>query len=416
MAVCSILSVLVLSVVLFQGDEASLQDAGRNTGPTSSEASTRIGQAEQRSLGHGYSRRGDHIYFDGVRIDQAGRETLQAFEKSLGRRLTLAQDVDAAGFVALSEEFAKDKDTVYYKWISPGRFWVVEIPGADPATFTVLDFNLAKDAKGVWRTDVPIKGADAATAQVVNPGWVWKDRRAVYYQFTLLNGADPSTFQHLSQAFYRDAKYVYWSTTRLAGADVNTFRTFGNDTPYAADQRHVWSGDTRMPSIDPGSFRLLHNHVFADKQGVYVTGRALPIIDADTTTFRKVAELDAEGWGCVLFRDAGRAYIFDPNYIEIYAITQKGDAAAISKPVWFAEVDGTVLHVATVTTMWQDGVLSKPTLEIKKGGENKPKPTWEVGKMQRMSDMIRESMALLGKEPVAEADGEGKPLRQRGDL
>lgn len=84
--------------------------------------------------------------------------------------------------------------------------------------------------------------------------------------------------------------------------------------------------------------------------------------------------------------------------------------------MWFAEVDGTVLHVATVTTMWQGGVLSKPTLEINKGGENQPKPTWEVGKKQRMSDMIRESMAPLGKEPVAAADGEGKPLRRRGDL
>lgn len=117
-----------------------------------------------------------------------------------------------------------------------------------------------------------------------------------------------------------------------------------------------------------------------------------------------------------MFRDAARAYIFDPYYIEIYTITQRGDAAAISKPVWFAEVDGTVLHVATVTTIWRDGVLSKPALEIKKGGESKPKPTWEVGKMQRMSDMIGEAMALLGKEPVAAADGEGKPLRQRGDL
>jgi hypothetical protein len=201
-----------------------------------------------------------------------------------------------------------------------------------------------------------------------------------------------------------------------AGVAALVFRTFGNDTPYSADERHVWFGDIRMPSIGAGSFRLLHNHVFAAKQGVYVTGRALPIIDAETTTFRKVAELDAGGWGCVLFRDAGRAYIFDPYDIEIYAITQKGDAAVISKPVWLAEVDGTVLQVATVTTTtWQNDVLSTPALEIKKGGDKKPKPAWEVRKIQRMSDMIFGAMALLGKEPVAATDGEGNPLRQRGD-
>jgi len=250
MAASSILSVLVLSVAFVQGVHASLLDTARRNEPTSPDAAARIDQPEPWSIGHGYARRGDYIEFKGVRIDQAGRETLAGFERKLGRPLALARDVHAASFVALSEEYSKDKNTVYYKWISPGRFWVVEIPDADPATFEVLDFNLAKDANRVWRTDVPIKGADAATAQVVNPGWVWKDRRRVYYQFTPLAGVDPGTFRHLNQAFYRDAKHVYWSTTRLDGADVNTFRTFGNDIPYAADARHVWFGDSQIPGIE----------------------------------------------------------------------------------------------------------------------------------------------------------------------
>jgi hypothetical protein len=59
-----------------------------------------------------------------VRIDQAGPETLDGFQRTLGRWLVLANDVDAASFVALSPEYSKDKNTVYHKWISPGRFWV----------------------------------------------------------------------------------------------------------------------------------------------------------------------------------------------------------------------------------------------------------------------------------------------------
>lgn len=411
----SIASVLALSVAVAPGDAATLANATGKTGPTPPDASKRVAQAEPLSLGHGYSRRGNHIEFKGLRIDRSGRENLRAFERVMERPLVLALEVDAASFVPLSEEYAKDKNNVYYKWTSEGHFWVVEIPDADPATFEIIDFNLAKDARRVWRTDVPIKGADAATAHVVKPGFVWKDKHSVYYQFTRLSGADPKSFRHLEQAFYRDAKHIYWSSTRLKGADVNTFRTFGDEVPYAADEHHVWFGDTQIPNVDAASFRLLHNHIFADKLGVYVSGRALSIVDADATTFRKVAQLEAGGWGCVLLRDAQRAYIFDPYYIEVYTITQTRDAAVISKPVWFAELDGTVQHVATVLMTWKDGVLTEPSIEIKQGGESKPKPTWELGKMQRMSDMIRESLAMLEKEPAAAPDAEGKPLQQRGD-
>lgn len=42
-----------------------------------------MNQADPMSLGHGYSRSGDHICFDGIRIDQAGRDTLAGFQRSL---------------------------------------------------------------------------------------------------------------------------------------------------------------------------------------------------------------------------------------------------------------------------------------------------------------------------------------------
>ncbi len=415
MAALSVLSVLVLSVVFFQGDGVSLHVAADDAPPTSPEASTRIGQPGEWSLGHGYSRQGDHIHFKGERIDQAGRETLKKFQRGLGRRIILANDVDAATFVALSEEYTKDKNKVYFKWISPGRFWVVEIPDADPATFAVMDFSLAKDAKRVWRTDVPIKGADAATAQVVNPGWVWRDRRNVYYQFTRLDGADPETFRHLEQGFYRDARHVYWCTTRLKDSDVNTFRTFGNDAPYAADAQHVWSGETRLANFDAGSFRLLHNHVFTDKNGAYVSTRALPIVGADAATLQKVTELAAGGWGFVLFRDAERLYIFDPHYAEVYTLIRTQDSVEITKPVWFGEASGPVQHAATVAAIWKNGTLSEPQITMQPKFKNQPKPTYEVEKLRRLTDAIREAMALDNKNPTAGTDKEGKPLPQQVD-
>ncbi|HMN97563.1 MAG TPA: DKNYY domain-containing protein [Phycisphaerales bacterium] len=416
MVVIALLGAAAISAALIRDGAAPIGRAVFASVPTAAGEPSPQDHEASWSLGHGYARRGEHILFDGVRIDRAGREDLDRFQATLGRPVALAHHVHAASFAALSEEYAKDKNTVYYKWISPGRFWVVEIPGADPATFEVMDRNLARDAARVYRTDVPIEGADAATARVVNAGWVWKDRSTVYYQFTPLAGADPASFRHLNQAFYRDARHVYWSTTRLEGADVNTFRTFGNDVPYAADARHVWFGDRRIPQVDARSFRLFHNHVFADSRGVYVGGSALPVIDADAGSFEKVAELESAE--CVLFRDAMRSFVFDPLYAEVYTMTPRGDHISITKPVWIAEADGSLRHVATVSATWRDGMLSDPVVAMQPAFEGAQRPSWEAGKLERMTSAIGEALDLARKDPVAATDGDdGKrrgPLVRRG--
>ena len=403
-----VFSVLVLSVGMVRGDGALLQGGGGDTGATSPASAARDDQAEPELLGHGYSRQGDHIFFAGERIDEAGRDTLEAFARVFGRPLVLAHDVDAATFVALSAQYSKDKDTVYFKWISPGRFWVVEMPGADAATFEVMDFNLARDARRVWHMDVPVRGADAASAQVVHPGWVWKDRGGVYYQATRLDGADPASFRHLNQAFYCDATHVYWSDQRLEGADVQTFRTFGEDVPYAADARHVWFGSSRLAHVDAASFRFLHGHVFADRVGVYVSGRGLPVIEADPTTFRKVAELERSD--CVLFSDAERDFLFDPAYAEVYTLTPTRDSVLVTKPVWFDEGVAPVRPAATVSAVWKDDALSETVIEMDPRFAGTVPPAWEVGKMQRMADVIREALAVGG----ATDDGGVELLEQRG--
>jgi hypothetical protein len=65
-------------------------------------------------LGHGYQRQGAFICFDGQRIDQAGQDDLEEFAQTVGYELTLCHDVDVASFKALSEEYTKDKNNVYY--------------------------------------------------------------------------------------------------------------------------------------------------------------------------------------------------------------------------------------------------------------------------------------------------------------
>lgn len=287
-------------------------------------------ETDKEVLGHGYSRQGDFIYFDEQRIDQAGRDDFDRFAKHANLKLSQCTDVDAASFKALSQEYTKDKNKVYYKWISNGRFWVVELPLADPQSFEVVNSNLAKDAKSVWWYGEPLPGVDPTTLELVNPGFVWKDAKSVWYQRTELVGADAQTFRHLDQAFYQDANRVYWSMTPLEGADLDTFRTFGDDSPYAADRNSVWRGDSKILGYDAASFQPIHQSVTKDKNGVYAGSR---VIDhADTASFRKVADLDT--FHSALLADEQKYYVFLPLYGDVYRVTSSGDSLRVERGIW----------------------------------------------------------------------------------
>jgi serine/threonine protein kinase len=284
---------------------------------------------EAEVLGHGYTRKGDFIYFDGQRIDQAGKEDFDRFAKFSNIKQSQCADVDAASFKALSEEYTKDKNKVYYKWISTDRFWVVELPLADAKSFEVISSNLAKDAKHVWWYGEPQPGVDPNSVELVNAGFVWKDAKGVWYQRTEISGADAKSFRHLDQAFYRDANRIYWSSTPLAGADLDTFRTFGDDSPYGADRNSVWRGDTKITGYDAATFEAIHQSVHKDKNGVYVGGQLVP--NADPKSFRKVADLDTVN--SALLADEHQYYIFLPLYGDIYRVTSTSDALKIEHSI-----------------------------------------------------------------------------------
>jgi len=110
---------------------------------------TQFDATQAEVLGHGYSRQGDFIYFDKQRIGQAGKKDFDRFARTANLKVSQCANVDAASFKALSEEYTKDKNNVYYKWISNEHFWVVELPLADAQSFEVISSNLAKDAKNV---------------------------------------------------------------------------------------------------------------------------------------------------------------------------------------------------------------------------------------------------------------------------
>ncbi|XZE55975.1 protein kinase domain-containing protein [Planctomycetaceae bacterium SH139] len=291
---------------------------------------TQFDETQAEVLGHGYSRQGDFIYFDKQRIDQAGKKDFDRFAKTANLKVSLCTNVDAASFKALSEEYTKDKNKVYYKWISNDHFWVVELPLADAQSFEVISTNLARDAKNVWWYGEPLPGVDPKTVELVNPGFVWKDAKSVWYQREKISGADAKTFRHLEQAFYRDANRAYWSMTPLDGADLDTFRTFGDDSPYAADRRNVWKGNTKITGYDAPTFQAIHQSVIKDKNGVYAGEHVVD--NADPKSFLKVADLDTSL--SALLADEHHYYVFLPYYGDVYQVTSTTNSLNVTRSIW----------------------------------------------------------------------------------
>lgn len=196
-------------------------------------------------LAHGYTRDGSYVRFRGHRIDQKGAEDLAEFAVIVGHPLTLATDVDADSFVALSEEYSRDRNRVYYKWISGPSFWVVEVPRADPDSFEVLGLGFARDRNHVWRQDSIVPGADGATVRSLFDHRVWVDANHVWAGLRRVPGADPATFERLGDSyFYRDAEHVYWAfnqVTVLEGADPATFRLDPSNKAYGIDRNGRWN-------------------------------------------------------------------------------------------------------------------------------------------------------------------------------
>ncbi len=113
-----------------------------------------------------------------------------------------------------SSGYAKDKNNVYYQYdILKGikdsvSFEIVKTPNGKNSEF------LSKDKYSVYRRSFneaeKIKNADPLTFKMLDGGYA-KDKNNVYYQYDILKGIDPSTFEILDKrrGYIKDKNNVY---------------------------------------------------------------------------------------------------------------------------------------------------------------------------------------------------------------
>lgn len=158
--------------------------------------------------------------------------------------------------------YAADKHRVFFM----GK----EIPGADPATFKEVDFYIGQDKFRVYIKGTPTRIKDYSKLSKVGR-LMYSDGTNIYdSHFNVLPEADVTTFEHISDNWYKDALHVWWSNKLVDGADPGTFRPvpvssyysgkkadMGGDFNYGKDDMHVFWNDSIIPGADAASFEKI---------------------------------------------------------------------------------------------------------------------------------------------------------------
>lgn len=148
------------------------------------------------------------------------------FEDNLGGQYPLHMNLAAFKLLIPDEPTGMNNDPWENLW---ERIWARDdtkyvvggktYPIADPATFEVLHYGYAKDAKQAYFLDKVIPGADPRTFVIVSPdhqaNWAWtfaryaKDARHVYYMGTVMPEADAATFEVVNEREFKDNNHMY---------------------------------------------------------------------------------------------------------------------------------------------------------------------------------------------------------------
>jgi hypothetical protein len=245
--------------------------------------------------------------------------------------------------------FAKDKNSVY--------LGDTRISGADPETFIAIaafdNAYYAKDRSHVYFFDgvsfpfheLPVAvlpGADAATFVNVYPD-VFKDKNHVYgmnYKFyaptcVTCQQADAATFVALGGGYFKDRNHFYWWDKILKDVSTTAFTVLG-DSGYAKDSQHVYHGGDILEAADPHTFRLIdgyENWYATDSAHVYIRGFAVDKLDPKSLVVinQSYAKDVDTVWLTLRFDPAGALPNADPSTFEILPI--KGTQAGTFAPI-----------------------------------------------------------------------------------
>jgi hypothetical protein len=230
-----------------------------------------------------------------------GRDNECVFD-SLGR---VVKDVNAATFEVLDDGFVNYEDSPDPKLLGyarcDGKIYHYEhfdhktkcLRGADAASFEVLKWGLARDAKKVFKGQYVIKANPRTFRQITS--LYSTDGEEVFYDRRVVPEADPDSFEFLGgRSWARDKGHVYFQFDIKPGLDPATARVVGD---LLADSSAVYSevyGNV-IPGLDAATVEHLGSYFYRDKSGIYSTQIGSFIEGADRDSFENLPPKHSSG-------------------------------------------------------------------------------------------------------------------------
>jgi hypothetical protein len=246
---------------------------------------------------------------------QFGKTSTNAYYKS--RELS---HVDIGSFTALDENYAKDKDTVYYcdeyregqNYYLTKKQIILKIQNANAASFVSLQNEYARDRHHVYFKGVPLPVKDISTFTSIN-SYFAKDKITVYLNRKPISGSDGSTFELMEDHFAKDKNHIYYygyigdgrQNIATLPADPKSFVIL--DYRYSKDNKSVFFLGFKIKGADPASFTLLDEGYAKDNQSVYYEERR--VANANASSFEVYKENGEFGHDVSYAKDATAVFM-----------------------------------------------------------------------------------------------------------
>ena len=223
------------------------------------------------------------------------------------------KEITDKSFIVLSDEFAKDSTTAYYKDNAFGY--------ADVATFEAVDEHYAKDKNKVYfcdeyregqnyyltkrQTIAEVKHAHPPSFTSLGHGY-GKDQAHAYFEGNAFAVKDVATFVSIDRHFSKDEMHAYLDLLPVAGSDGKTFELI--DGNFAKDRQHIYyyayTGEggyaIAMLPCDKATFVILDHQYSRDKDRVFFLGFTLP--GAKTGSFTIMTDGYSKDAGAIYFQ------------------------------------------------------------------------------------------------------------------
>lgn len=131
--------------------------------------------------------------------------------------------------------------------------------GADPDSFKILGRYYEKDNNAVYAGEQPLPNANPHTFHVLADDMYAEDGVHVYFMGDTVTGADPNSIQvadPIGSGYALDAQHVYYGKDEIPNADTTSFSVF-SDGYYAKDANTVYYNGVQIPGADAATFKSL---------------------------------------------------------------------------------------------------------------------------------------------------------------